>query len=203
MIDPILYPNLTIGATLSTSNSAVTPTLESMYLTYYESETVLSGVNLDVVGAKTIGTDAGGNPVFKHSYSVVTSAGKYTFPTIEWDDYTVTPGGYDIAVACPANPISVRPATVKTQDLLLTANTTNTLRVVVETATHVPITNAKVKLTRSGYDQSIDTRNCGQAFFDGLTAASDYQIDVSVDGYTSKTETAFDISGDEVHVIQF
>jgi prepilin-type N-terminal cleavage/methylation domain-containing protein len=202
-VDPVLYPALTIGATLSTSNTAVTPNLNSITLTYYESETTQSGVTLGVVGAKTIGTDAGGNPIPKHSYSVVTAAGKYTFPTIEWDDYAVTPSGYDVSIACPANPISVRPATVKTQNLLLVANTTNTYRVVVETTGHVPITNASVTLSRTGYSQTLDTRNCGQVFFGGLTAASDYQLDVTVDGYIAKTETAIDISGDDVHVVQF
>jgi prepilin-type N-terminal cleavage/methylation domain-containing protein len=203
MIDPTLYPTLTVGAALTSSNSAVTPNLDAISLTYYEAETAVSGVTLGVIGAKTIGTDAGGGPVYKHSSSVVTSAGKYIFPTIEWDDYLVTPSGYDVAIACPANPISVKPAAVKTQDLLLAASSANTYRVVVETSAHVPITNANVTLSRTGYSQSVDTRNCGQAFFSGLTAASDYQLDVSVDGYITKTETTIDISGDDVHVVQF
>jgi hypothetical protein len=203
MISPSLYPTLTIGATLTTANTAVTPSIDAISLTYSESEVTQSGVTLGVVGAKTIGTDAGGNPVPKHTYSVVTSAGKYTFPSIEWDDYTVTPTGYDVAVACSANPVSVKPAVVKTQDLLLVANTTNTYRVVVETSAHVPITNASVTLSRSGYTQTLDTRNCGQAFFSGLSAASDYQLDVSVDGYTTKTETALNVGSDKVHVVQF
>jgi hypothetical protein len=203
MIDPILYPTLTIGAALTSTNSAVTPTIDAISLTYYEAETAVSGVTLGVVGAKTIGTDSGGTPVYKHSYSVVTSGGQYSFPTIEWDDYAVTPSGYDVAIACPANPVSVKPAAVKTQNLLLAASSANTYRVVVETIAHVPITNANVTLSRTGYSQSVDSRNCGQAFFSGLTAASDYQLDVSVDGYITKTETTIDINGDDVHVVQF
>jgi hypothetical protein len=202
-IDPVVYPTLTVGVAMTSSNTAVTPTIDAIAVTYSASESLMGSVSLNVLGAKTIGTNAGGNPVYKNNYSIVTSAGKYTFPTQEWDTYTVTPSGYDVAIACSANPLSLKPNTTKTQDLLLTADTTNTARLVIETTAHVPLTNASVTLSRPGYTQTIDSRNCGQTFFSGLTAAADYQIVVTVDGYTTKTETAFDVSGDEVHIIQF
>lgn len=202
-IDPSLYPELTIGAVLTTSNTAATSNIDSIDVTYLESESPTSGVSLSVVGAKTIGTDGGGGPVYKNSYSVVTSAGAYTFPTIEWDDYAVTPGGYDVAVACPANPVSVVPGVATTQSILLATNTSDSLRVVVENTLGISIENATVILRRGGFSQTGDSRNCGQVFFPGLTAALDYELEVSVSGYATQTITDVKVDNNSVTVVQF
>jgi hypothetical protein len=59
------------------------------------------------------------------------------------------------------------------------------------------VPGADVRLSRTGYDTTITTDSCGQSFFTGgVTADTDYTIDVTTTGYAPGSVTSFSISGD-------
>ena len=59
-----------------------------------------------------------------------------------------------------------------------------------------------VNLTRSGYNETVFTDTCGQAFFTGgISAETDYIIDVSAAGYADQSITSFEIDNDTVTAV--
>ncbi len=198
------YPELAVGLVLETVDGSETPAVSRVAISYIESETALSGVDLEVTGAKTIGTEASSTPIYKTEASVTTDAsGEYTFSGIEWDAYTVTAPGYDIAEACPADPAVVLPGEATELELLLVADSSHTLRVQAQTPSGVPLSGAVVTLSRTGFSETINTSGCGQAFFSGLTSAADYRLEISPAGHDPWIQTELEVTGDIVSVVQF
>ncbi|MFN3693207.1 MAG: prepilin-type N-terminal cleavage/methylation domain-containing protein [Candidatus Paceibacteria bacterium] len=195
-LDTTTYPSLTIGVSLETSNTAVTPQVDAVTLYYTESETPLS-TTFNWRGTKVIGSQLDFSPIYKHDYSTTTDTdGERLLNNVEWDTYQVTIAGYDIEEACTTHPLAVAPNTSNTLTLITTPDSAHSLRVVV-TAGGMPLRNATVTLTRGSSDVET-TGGCGQVFFDGLTSAADYQLSVSASGYTTATIDPVLISGDTV-----
>ncbi len=201
MVSSFDYPTLVPMVELMTSNSAVTPMIDTIEILFVESETALASVPVAVVGAKTIGTRSDAIPVYKTTRTVTTNSnGIASYSDMEWDTYTATIAGYDIAEACAAHPMVVSPGATTSVSLLVTSDTVNSLRVVVVDGSGVPIPDATVDLIHGGTTSHL-TSPCGQTFFDGLTAASDYQLQVSAPGYSTVTVDPLDISGDVVEMV--
>ena len=199
-----MYPSLTVGITLTTSNTSITPRVSDVLTMYRASESVLTSTPITMLGAKSIGTDSGGALVFKNEYIGTTnSSGKHVFSNIEWDAYTVTSSGYDIAEACSEHPVEISPGVTSTADLLFVPNTAITLRVAAETTAGLPIPNATITLSRPGFSETYTTGSCGQVFFGSLGSAADYQLVVVANGYTSQTQTDLQMQNDQVIVVQF
>jgi type II secretory pathway pseudopilin PulG len=204
MLDPVVYPNLTLGLTVSTSNTAVTPQIHSIKTWYIESETIEPNVTLTLTGEKTIGTLADTSLVYKTVIATTTNgSGVRNINDIEWDGYTVRASGYDVREACPANPVIVDPNSDVELSLILTSNSSHSLRVVVQDSTGVVQPDAVVALTQGVFSSVRTTGLCGQVFFSGLTSAPDYDLSVTTPGLGTETVTAFDITGDVVQVVQY
>ena len=198
------YPSIVVGITLETSDTSITPTVDEVQLLYLESETGLAGVDLYMQGSKTIGTNASGTDIYKTTNSITTdSNGEYVFPDLEWDAYTFTVSGYDIAEACSNNPLDLSPNTTETMDLVLVADSASTLRVVAETISGTKLISAEVTLERPGFSETMDTSTCGQVFFTGLNSNTDYELTVSPSGFAAQTISAITITSDEVMVVKF
>jgi prepilin-type N-terminal cleavage/methylation domain-containing protein len=198
-LDAGTYPAVTIGVTLSSTNSNETPEVDTVVLGYIESETPLSGEALTMTGSKTIGTLADATPVYKTVLSDTTNGqGRISLNNIEADEYVLVTAGYDIAQLCDADGLTVEPGTSTDLEVLFAPDTANTLRVAVTTAGGSPVIGAVVELDRAGFSVTEVTGSCGQVSFSGLTAASDYSLQVDAVGYSTFNLTPIDISGDEV-----
>jgi len=200
----VTYPNLAVRVVLTSASTTASPQIGGVSVTYVASKTVAPSVPLAIHGAKTIGTLMDTSLVYKYATTVTSSVGGLaTLNPLEWDSYSVAPTGYDVADACPANPVTVAPGTNATLELTLAANTANTLRVVVKTTGGTALPGGTVTLSRSGYTGTAVTTSCGQVFFSGLNSASDYDLSVAVPGYTTQTFSAVDVTGDIVQVVTF
>jgi len=201
------YDRLAIGAVLSTTDTALTPEIRSWEISYEESAPSISGVTVDIVSNKTIGTSASSTPVYKYASSTVSNgSGQAVLSDMEWDLYTVTidgaSEGYDIAEACPNIPFALNPSVNDTVLLTLEPHVTNTLRIYVEDTNGNPIPGADVRLRRSGYDVTETTSVCGQVFYNsGLGVFSDYDVDVTASGYLPESVTSVSVDGNSNLVV--
>lgn len=158
--------------------------------------THLSGVPFTLTGAKTIGSSP---VVYKYQQTHGSGGtGTTTVSNLEWDTYTLTipsSSGYAIASACAPQPEYLGPNSSQTTILYLAPYTTHSLLVVVRSsATGAVIQDASVRVYRTGYNTTIPSDTCGQAFFSGLSATT-YSIEVSASGYTTQTMSNVSVSG--------
>ncbi len=192
------YPSLKLVGDLSTTNASTTPSLQEWRLVYDEGPIPRPNSAFTIRGTKTIGT-LSGNPVYKYqsSFNTGTSASS-TLSNIEWDSYLVAKASSEttvsVAESCPFQPVGVNPGVSQNVNIIFAPVSTNSYLVYVTTATGVPIKNASVRLSRTGYDTTILSSGCGQSFFRGLSAAT-YTLRVSATGYTMQTINNVSISG--------
>lgn len=113
----------------------------------------VANATVNVLGTKVIGTEP---DVLKVNQNVVTNgSGEYTLANLEWDNYGLRPTNYDLIGSIPALPIVLAPGVNQPVQLILGANTANSLLVQVkDSVTGQPVSNATVHLTGSGYDQT-------------------------------------------------
>ena len=189
------YPSLGIRATMYTTSNLVTPTLTSWNIAYQSSGTPIPNVSLALTGAKTVGTTGAGAPIYKTTASSTTSnSGSVSLP-LEWDSYSIAVPGYDVLDACGAPPYALSAGSSLPESLTLGSRTSNSLLVNVTNGTGVLVPGATVTLSRSGYNNSVTASSCGNAYFGGLTSASDYTIVISQTGYTTTTVNNVKVSG--------
>lgn len=193
---------LRLGATLSTSNPSSTPEIHSWNLKYDVGPTPLPNVQFTMQGTKTIGSGPGG-PVYKYSAQHSSgAAASVTRSGIEYDSYTLSPvgGTYDISSSCNPQPVTIGPSSSVTTRLYLAPHTANSLLVDVKTPAGALVANASVRLRRGTYDTTISSDQCGQAFFNGISAGSvgsgnPYTIDVSATSFAPYTSSEVNVSG--------
>jgi len=198
-LDPIGYSAITVGITLITSNTNVTPEVDELEVFWRAGVTPRVGQSLTVRGDKILGTDTSGVPIFKNETTVTTNAsGAAQLPDQEFDRYTITqPGVLDVATACGGTSFVHRAGEPSVIDIVYVAGAAETLRVMVTDSLGRSIPGASVQLTRAGYNVTQTTNTCGQTFFTGgVTAEPDYSLTVSVAGYTTQVVSPFDITGD-------
>lgn len=195
------YDALALGATLATTDSSVTPSIESWSIGHIINEPAIGSVPFTLTGAKIIGT----GPVYKYDVSHTTnSSGERQITDLEWDSYGVSldTGAYDISQACSNLPYLLDPGVSDTLTLTLVPAVTDSLRVSVVDIAGNPITGANVGLSRTGFSDSGVTSTCGQVFFNsGISANTDFELDVDAVGYTSQNVTSVEISGSSVYVV--
>lgn len=169
----------------------------------------IHNVTFKLEGAKEVGRDGEGNPIFKYSQNHTTNgAAEISILNLEWDSYRfyVDSPLYElIGIESPPGteteqPINLLPNTTLTVRLILRAE--NTLLVTVQDAltTH-PIFGASVRLSNLelGYDQTQPTDEEGKTLFIPLSAVS-YDLEVRVDGYLTYTGMV-SVSGDVTETI--
>lgn len=199
-LDVVSYPSIVVAARLETSDTSVTPAIDEIGVYYRESTVALTGIDLDIRGDKIIGTDSGSLPVYKYTNSVVTDgSGKVSLSDMEFDAYTLSNfSGYDVAMACPANPFIQEAGVDGNLEFLLVGDSVNTLRLTIVNGFGQTIPGAKIRMTRPGYDVTQYTDSCGQAFFTGgMSVNNDYTIEITATGYFDETITGYEIDGDK------
>ncbi len=111
----------------------------------------INGVNVNVAGAKLIGTAPN---VYKFNQNFTSSVGQIALTNIEWDTYTPTLlTGQNLMVigTSPIQQIDVLPTTSQTFTLILGQQSTNTLLVIVkDAATGSAVEGAQVHLQKGG-----------------------------------------------------
>jgi type II secretory pathway pseudopilin PulG len=198
-LEAVSYPSITAGITLETSNTAQTPAIDEIAVFYTQSQTPRASITYDITGTKTIGTNSSSSPIFKYDTSFTTDgAGEYELLDLEFDQYTIeNQPGLDIASACPGYPLVHRAGVDSEIALTLVPDDSNTVRTQVVDALGRTIPGAEVTLSRPGYSQTLYSNVCGQVFFTGgVSAESDYTLDVSVAGYANQSLSPFDVNGD-------
>jgi prepilin-type N-terminal cleavage/methylation domain-containing protein len=116
-------------------------------------------------GEKKIGTDASDVDIYKYDKSLTAnSGGNYSFANFEWDKYHITISGttYTIGGSTPLLPIDLTPGLTQDTSVVLQPYSANSLLVKVKDAgTGLPLSDATIHLTASGYDE---TRTTGYGF---------------------------------------
>lgn len=205
-LDKDKYPEIRVKATFETDDPSVTPILYDWKVIWNVNDPdPVPNLTFHLQGAKTIGTDAEGNPVYKYSYDHTTNdSGYIKISYLEWDSYTFSVDseatGFDLVETYPVQPVNLLPDTTQTVILYLKAE--NTLLVRVKDAqTGDPIFGASVRLlnTSINYDETLPTDENGEAFFMPLQSGS-YVLEISAEGYDFYSER-LDISGDVVREI--
>lgn len=111
----------------------------------------INGVNINVAGAKLIGTAPN---VYKFNQNYTSAAGQIALTNIEWDTYTPTLlSGQNLMVigTSPIQQIDVLPGTSQTFTLILGPQSTNSLLVIVKDAsTGAALEGAQVHLQKGG-----------------------------------------------------
>ena len=166
----------------------------------------LHNVTFKMEGAKTVGNDSEGMPIYKYSQSHTTNGpGEINLSNLEWDSYSfyVDSPDYElIGIESPpgvetSQPIDIFPASSQEVRLILKAE--NTLLVKVQDVlTTEPIFMASVRLSYSGleyqYDQTQPTNEEGETFFLPLEEVI-YDLEVRAGGYETYTGQV-SVSGD-------
>lgn len=202
-LDSATYPSVVLGVHLATTNTAVTPSIDAVELFYRESSTARSGVSISAHGNKVIGYDLSVQPIYKTVLTGSTNGtGNISFSDVEFDSYTFGfPGSFTVARACPVLPLQHRAGVDSDAEVVLGAHHDDSLLVTITNAGGTLIPGATVTLSRSGFSDTKQTNTCGQAFFSGVVAESDYQLDVSKSGYSSNVVTPYDLSGESTVMI--
>lgn len=112
--------------------------------------------------------------------------GAYTWTNLEWDTYLLKANSASIIGTIPVVPISLPANTSQPISVIIGANSTHNLRVIVKDhATHQPLANATVRLTRTGYDETDITGV-------GTIAQTDWSGGQGQMLYTNQTQYATD-----------
>lgn len=106
-------------------------------------------------GSKTVGTDP---TTYKYNQSHTTgSDGKTTINSLEWDTYTpsITDSALDFGGSLPITPFELNPGADLNLRLVVASKESNTLLVTVkDSSTGLPLSDATVSLTRSGFSST-------------------------------------------------
>ena len=179
------------------------PTITGQLEEDLSSSQPLADLDFTLRGAKLIGYDSGGLPVYKYEQSFTTDAsGRVDVENIEWDSYDIIVDdvveGYDLKAVDPPDPIALLPNTTQQVNIFFKGNETYSTRVKVLDVNGDPIENANVlfEYAATGYSESGTTPSYGQVFFSPLTAVT-YNLTVTKTGYDNNVSTV-DVDEDEV-----
>lgn len=157
---------------------------------------LVNGVNINVAGAKLVGTSPN---VYKYDQNLTSALGQIVLNNIEWDTYTPTLlTGQNLMVVgtSPIQQIDVLPGTSQVFTMLLGTQTTNSLLVIVKDAiTGAALEDAQVHLQKGGstpqdyysltggsvWTQSSWVGGSGQATFTDITKyfTDDGNVDIN------------------------
>jgi hypothetical protein len=198
------YPDLTAVLTLESSNPANTPRIQEASFYHRTSETFRPNVYVEVEGLKVIGEELDLTPIKKVAFATTTDgSGERVLSDIEFDSYEfASTTGFTMARACPNLPLNHQAGATSSLELVLVPEVTNSLRVYVEADAGYPLPGAEVDLSRTGFNDTLDTDACGQAFFSsGVTANNDFVLSITREGFDPVTIDPYDLAGNsEVNV---
>lgn len=115
----------------------------------------VGSVPFNLLGAKTIGALP---TVYKYDQDFTTNgSGKKVVNNLEWDTYDLSQSSatYDLAGTIPLLPVNLAPDTVQNVSLIMAPKNPRALLVTVKDGvTGLPLADAVVRLTGSGFDES-------------------------------------------------
>lgn len=195
------YARLALGVLFETTDVALTPSLLEWEIAYTEGPLPLPNIPFTVYGAKIIGTDGGGAPIYKYTSSGTTgSSAKTSLASVEWDTYTIAQDpnvtGYDVVESCLPQPVPLSPGASIESVLTLSPKSTHSLLMSFKTASGVLLPDVEATVTRTGYSSMATSSSCGQVYIGGLTQNT-YVIDATKSGYAAASTTV-DVSGPTV-----
>lgn len=200
-LDTGTYASLRVVSTLTSTDVAETPYVNEYKLSYLESDVPVGGLSFSLVGSKTIGSDAGGNPIYKYNQTPVTDGdGEWDSGDMEWDAYTLTVPGYAVAEACPSLPLVLEPNVALGQTLTLAPVSPHALQVYVVGTLDNALSPAEVRVTGGTTDETWATGPCGAVYVSGL-AETTYTVAVQAPGHVATTTTVA-VSGNTTHTVQ-
>ena len=172
---------------------------------------VIHNVTFKMEGAKRVGKDEQGAPIYKYSQNLTTNGpGEINISNLEWDSYSfyVNSSDYDlIDIESPpgtatTQPIDLLPNSTKEVRLILKAENTLLVRV-QDASTTLPIFGASVRLSYNNleyqYDETQPTNEEGKTFFIPLEEVI-YDLEVRADGYNIYTGQV-SVSGDKTEIV--
>lgn len=113
-------------------------------------------VSVDVAGTQLIGTNP--NTYLVSTTLATDSGGNHNMQQLHWDAYGLRPQGYDLIGSIPALPLTIAPNVIQPIELILGPNTSRSLLVnVADSVTRLPVSDATVLVTSTGYSQSLQT----------------------------------------------
>ena len=198
-LDVSSFPDLTVAITLETTNVLLTPAIDEVSMYYRTAATNRASVDFDVTGNKTIGSELDLSPIYKVAFSTTTDgSGARTLSQIEFDTYEiVNTDGLSLARSCEQVPLNHQAGATSTVEMVLVSASTNSVRVTVTTDSGAYLPGADVTLSRSGFTDTITTDGCGQAYFNsGVVVASDYDITVTRNGFSTESINPYDVDGE-------
>ncbi len=157
-----LVPQANVVSQMVTEISFSIDALASLNLhTINNSCAAMGNIGFSLYGDKKLGK----NPdVYKYSKNFTTDAsGNYNVGSLEWDGYHLSTSGtaYDIAGSIPMLSLNITPGLTQDVSLILRAHTDNSVLVkVVDSGTGLPLSDATVRLSNTGFDQT-DTTGLG------------------------------------------
>lgn len=206
-LDIVAYPKLKSKAIFSTNSASSTPLLYDWQISWKTSQaTPIPNADFDLRGNKVVGTDSGGDSIYKYSTSTTSDSGGHKdISNLEWDSYTFSVDSatnLDLVSIDPSpQPISLSPDTAL-MPIKLYLKAQNSLLVTIQnSATADPVFAAGVRLYNAalGYDTTQYTDANGQTYFIPLDQDT-YNLEISASGY-SATSTAVSVSGDVVKIL--
>lgn len=117
----------------------------------------IGGPSVNLFGTKIIG--AGPN-IYKTDLDFSLASGNYDLNSLEWDTYDLNLFGttYDLVGTVPMLPLKLNPGSSQTLSLIMAPHTANSLLVKVKDAgTGLPLSNASVHLSGTGFDDTLQT----------------------------------------------
>ena len=188
------YPSLAVGATF-TSDGSSTPSVSGWSLSFTQGPLPLPNVSFTLTGAKTIGSQNNGTPVYKTIVTATTGNDGTQGLSLEWDSYSLSVSGYDLEDACPSPPYALSPGGSASAMLILGAPSANYLRVLVTDNAGAPVAGATVTLANTGYSSTVTSSACGSAYFPNLAASTSYTVTIAKSGYTTTSASGVSVSG--------
>ncbi len=118
----------------------------------------IASAPFSIRGDKIIGSEPN---VYKYDRNLTANgSGNYSFSNFEWDKYYITATGttYSIGGSIPMLPLDLTPGLTQEASIILQSYSANSLLVKVNDAgTGLPLSDAVVHLTASGYDETRST----------------------------------------------
>lgn len=180
------YSSIRIVAHLESTNPLFSPTIHEWGISHLEPDVSYTGVNIAMHGAKIIGADTGGNPLYKYDQTHTTDlSGKVSLTGMEFDEYVMVPVALTVAEACPQLPIVLEPNVDYEQTLTLEPSSTHAYKATVLDPGGTPVPFAEIRIEGGTTNMTRVTGPCGVAYFPGL-AAQTYTLTVQAAGYADK-----------------
>ncbi len=166
----------------------------------------LGNIDFHLTGSKTIGTDSGGNPVYKLDQSYTTDASGYLSLQLESDSYTLDLDNvnYDLGGSLPFSPVAINSASNVDVKFIAASHHGHSLLTQIQDASGTPIPLANVRIYDLNFDGSdvagdVDLPDSGQVLFTPLNEDI-YTLEVTHQDYDDYSTSAT-ISGPTKEIV--